>query len=407
MKKAVITILIVLIIASLAVIGYFIYNQNKAGASNLIQSISGNVKAPISLFPIGTTTPNPSPAIAGDQATTSTPVQSLGVPNRPELSQMNIASIAVITVNKNLKTIFSDKSSGNIYTLDDQNNPNRLSNATLPAMGESYFGSDASGWRAILRQEKGGQVSTNIGLLKITGSSTGPFELKISPWINPSSLAVAPNGSKIAYLETQLDGSATLYTNDWNLKSTKKVWSSPLKEWVVNWPKDNLISLTSRASFDYPGTASVLDLKTSQSKVILNNINGLTTNTSPDGQKIIYSKSLLDSFSLYQYDQATGTSRLLDLNTLPDKCVWFDNDILYCAVPKTIEPGRYPDDWYQGKISFSDNIWRIDLKQRTTLLAYPLKGNYDLVNLTINKQTGWLYALNKSDNTLQAFSLKP
>ena len=405
MKKAIIIILILLIIASLAVIGYLIYSQNKTGASNLIRSLSGAIEAPISLFPVGTTTSD-TIATTSDQMATSTQAQSLGVPNQPELSQMNIASLAVITINKNLQTILADKNSGNIYSLDDQNNLKRLSNATLPAMGESYFGSDTSGWRAILRQEKNGQIFTNIGLLKVTSStSTGPFELKISAWINPSALAVVPNGSKIAYLETQPGGGANLYTNDWNLKSAKKVWSSPLKEWVVNWPKDNLISLTSRASFDYPGVAYILDLKTNQSKTILSDVNGLMTNASPDGQRIIYSKSLLNSFSLYQYDLATGTSRLLDFNTLPSKCAWFDNDILYCAVPKTIPAGRYPDDWYQGKVIFSDNIWRIDLKQRTTLLVYPLKGNYDLINLVINKQTGWLYALDKSNSTLQAFTL--
>jgi hypothetical protein len=401
MKKIIITILIIAIIGSLGTIGYFIYNQNKTPKGSNMTTTT-----PLPLFPIASTTVG---EVTNTGSTTSGGLSpAMGVPNRPELSQMSIANLSTVAIGKNLVTVFVEKGTGNLYSLDNQNNMTRLSNTTISGIGEAYLGSDSSGWRSILRQEKNGQISTYLSQLKASlATSTGPSELKTSNWVNPLSLAVSPGSSKIAYLEQQKDGSANLYTSDWSVKSSKKIWSSPLTEWSISWPKDNIITITSRASFDYPGASYSLNLTTGQSKKILSDINGLTVKSSPDNQRLVYSKSLLGGVSLYQYDLATGTTRLLDLNTLPDKCVWFDNDILYCAVPKKIPSGNYPDSWYQGKTVFSDDIWRLDLKQRTNTLAYSLKGNYDLSNLVINKQAGWLYALNKADNTLQAFSLRP
>ncbi|MFA6476340.1 MAG: hypothetical protein WCV68_02880 [Candidatus Paceibacterota bacterium] len=401
MKKIIITILVIAIIVSLGIIGYFVYNQNKTTLPPTTMT------TPSPLFPIASTTGG---EIINTGSTTISggPSSAMGVPNRPELSQMSIANIGTVVVGKNLITIFVEKGTGNLYSLDNQNNMARLSNTTLPGIGEAYLGSDTSGWRSILKQEKNGQISTYLGQLKMnSASSTEPSELKTTNWINPLSLAVSPGSSKVAYLEQQKDGSANLYTSDWSIKSSKKVWSSPLTEWSIAWPKDNILTITNKASFDYPGSSYSLNLTTGLSKKVLSDINGLTVKSSPDNQRLVYSKSLLGGVSLYQYDLATGTTRLLDLNTLPDKCVWVDNDIIYCAVPKKIPSGNYPDDWYRGKKVFADDIWRLDLKQKTNTLVYSLKGNYDLNNLIINKQAGWLYALNKADNTLQAFSLKP
>ena len=256
-----------------------------------------------------------------------------------------------------------------------------------------------------MRQIKGLNIVNEIGQIKL--DSSAPTTLNPHLWdISLSSLALSPNSQKISFL-TEITDKTILYTTDWSLQKPKKLWSSPLSSWNISWPKDSLIVITSKPSYDYPGVAYFLDAQTGKETKILNNINGLNLSVSPNGDKLIYTKSLLSGFSLYSYDTKVEESRLLDFNTLPDKCVWSDNDTLYCAVPKNIPTGHYPDNWYQGKISFSDNVWKIDLKQKTTTIVSTLKGDYDLYNLVINKQTGWLYALNRGDNKLQAFSLKP
>ena len=53
------------------------------------------------------------------------------------------------------------------------------------------------------------------------------------------------------------------------------------------------------------------------------------------------------------------------LETLPEKCVWSkaDASIFYCAVPENIPADNiYPDVWYQGLMSFSDAIWKVNIK---------------------------------------------
>lgn len=415
MKRAIIVILVILILGSLGLIGYFIITQNQSnlgGLSSLLPKKTASTSLPaipVNPFPvasqiteeIASTSSSSSPINTPNTSTTSTALSGRAI-----VGGLDITGLSVSLINKKMVTLFVDRETGNIYSLDEQNNIKRQSFTTIPLIGEAYLASSGSIINIILRQIKNISVVNQTGQLKM-GTNTEPGELTYREWkVSPSSLAISPNGQKIGYLVDDL-GQGILYISDWTFQKPKKVWSSVLSSWNIAWPNNNLISITTRPSYNYSGVNYLLDLQTGKTKKTLSNINGLTVSVSPSGERIIYSKSLLSSVSLYSYDVKTGESRLLDFNTLPDKCTWFDSDVIYCAVPKAIPAGNYPDDWYQGKVSFTDNIWRINLKQKTSNVINQPKGNYDLVNLTINKETGWIYAINKGDNKLQAFSLKP
>lgn len=407
-KKIIIFILVILIIASLGIIGYLVYSKNRPAGGTTTPLPQPNLANPFpiaeSLQPASTT---------GLITTTSSSTDPSGeeIPpvtgNRLNLSQLSVVGLDTIPWNKISKTVFVDRSNGNLYSLDDQNNLFRQTNTTITEIGQVVWGNDLKNWQVILRQVKDNQIINRLGQLMISSSSAvSNLELKEWPY-NSSAITVSPNRQRLAYLMTTDNLNSDLYLSDWSFKKTKKIWSSSLADWNIAWPNDNLITLVSRPTYDQPGSLYYLNLTTNQATRVLNNINGLTAKVSPDGKKLIYNKSLLSRFSLYQYDIASGTSKLLEFNTLADKCTWSGNNTLYCAVPKSIPTGRYPDDWYLGKVSFADDVWKIDLPQKTTTQIAPLRGSYDLVDLTLNEETGWLYAVNKKDNTLQAFPLKP
>ena len=138
-------------------------------------------------------------------------------------------------------------------------------------------------------------------------------------------------------------------------------------------------------------------------------INGLTTLTSQDGKLVLYSDNNL---SLNVYNISTKTADTIGVRTLTEKCVWGRaNDALYCAVPKFIPSALYPDSWYKGGISFSDDIWKIDLKTgNTNIIANPesIEGSEEIdgIKLALDADENYLFFVNKKDSYLWKLNLK-
>jgi len=418
-KKIIIAILIILIIVSLGIIGYVIISQNPN--VNLarfwpIGSTADNQtpKVPANFFPEATTTTNSllNPTRAPNTTSASTSSPDNFVSDNPNLAGRSALGLALVNNNKKERVLFIDRASGNLYEITDQNELVRLTNETISNIGEIYWGQDKAGERVILRLPalpaqagQAGQITNLSGLIKPSATSTDLGKLTsqtLSPDIR--ALAVAPDGTKFFTLETSANGIIG-FLNDWSGKNKKKIWSFAFGDWQATWPKANIISLQTRPSASDSGYLYFLDPATGKFTKIISGIAGLTTKISPDGQKIIFSRSNLGQFGLYLHDVASQKTSSPGVNTLPEKCTWGDNNTLYCAVPRAIPTGLYPDNWYQGKITFTDDVWKIDLAQKTTALIFPLKGNYDLVNLVLAPKRGWLYAINKPDNSIQSFSL--
>ncbi len=147
-----------------------------------------------------------------------------------------------------------------------------------------------------------------------------------------------------------------------NFSDNKKVqlFESPFSEWLSGWPTTSLITMTTKPSGSVPGYMYTIDPAKKNLIQVFGGINGLTTLTSPSGKLVLYGNSAL-TLSIYHTD--TKTSDVLGIKTLPEKCVWNKTgDTIYCAVPKSINSGLYPDAWYQGEVSFNDQIWKIDVK---------------------------------------------
>ena len=43
---------------------------------------------------------------------------------------------------------------------------------------------------------------------------------------------------------------------------------------------------------------------------------------------------------------------------------------MWCAAPDTIPSGiTYPDDWYQGAVTFTDSLWELNLEAQEGVLV--------------------------------------
>jgi hypothetical protein len=307
---------------------------------------------------------------------------------------------------------YVEKATGNIYqTFADKIEERNFTTTLVPAVHEAFFGNGTDS--VIMRYLKADNktIETFVGSLpkEILGGDTEAGELTGSflPE-NITSLSVSPDSLAIFYLFNS--GENTIGVTASALGEKKyQVFSSPYTEWLTDWPNSRMVTLTTKPSYGFPGFMYAVDPNTKKLSKILSGINGLTTLTNPDGKLILYSNNGL---ALRVYNTDTENSVSFGIKTLPEKCVWsrVATSIFYCAVPKYTGASNYPDTWYQGETSFSDELWKIDAENgTTTMLADPLAFNQgeeiDGVNLSLDQNENYLFLMNKKDSSLWEFYL--
>ncbi len=312
---------------------------------------------------------------------------------------------------------YADKATGNIYqTFADKLEEKKFSTTIIPKIHEAYFGN--RGDSVVMRYLKADAktIETFAGTLPkelLGGDTTGNNEIKGSFLPNNiKDITVSPDASKIFYLFESGSASLTSSTGiTLNLLNNKKtqIFDSHFTEWLSFWPSNNMISLSTKPSANIPGYMYVMDAAGKNLKKVLGGINGLTTLMSPNGKLVLYGDKNL---SLNIYNTDTKNSYAVSVKTLPEKCVWGrTGDSIYCAAPKSISTGEYPDSWYQGEVSFQDQLWKVDVKTgNTTLILDPAslgeREEVDGIKLSLDEKENYLFFINKKDSFLWKLDLK-
>ena len=308
-------------------------------------------------------------------------------------------------------TRYVDRITGNIYqTFLDKVFERRFSTTVIPKVYESIFGN--KGNSVIMRYLKvdNRTIETFAGAIpkEVLGADTDNNEIKgVFLVDNITDYSLSPDTTKMFYLANV--GESTVGTV-LNLADSKKtqVFDSPFTEWLSYWPNASMITLTTKPSASVQGHMYTLNPTTKSFSRAMGDIYGLTTLTSPNGKLALYSDSTL---ALNAYDMSKKTSVALGVRTLPEKCAWGSvSDVVYCAVPKEINGGQYPDSWYQGEVSFSDQIWKINiLTGNTTLLIDPtiIRGGEEVdgIKLMLDASGKYLLFVNKKDSFLWKLDL--
>ena len=309
---------------------------------------------------------------------------------------------------------YVDKATGNIYqTFTDKIEERKFSTALIPKVYEAFFGS--KGEFVVMRylNADGRTVETFVGNLpkEHLGADTTPDEIKGSFLPKDAKdVSVSANAESIFYLFNVGDNMVGTTLNLLNNKKVQ-VFDSPFAEWLSWWPNNKMITLTTRPAYGIPGYMYGVDPTSSNKHLnkIFGGINGLTTLPSPNGKLVLYGDGGL-SLSVYHTD--TKVSDLLGTRTLPEKCVWDRaSDAVYCAVPKFIGAAQYPDIWYQGEVSFSDQLWKVDIVNgNATLLLDPITitngEEIDGIKLSLDENENYLIFVNKKDSFLWKLNLK-
>jgi hypothetical protein len=406
-------------------IGYFLFLKTPSDTTAPTNT-TGGTTSPFTPFPrAGTTTPTTNTSSSnntGTQSTTTT-VATPAIPTLRQLYTLPVGGMGATTTASTTVLRFIDRGTGHVYEAPANSlDVKKLSNTTLPRVYESYWNRNATGFTLRYMKTDTDVISTFYAELKsllspatttAASASTTDFELRgkyLSSGI--TEIAISPKKDKLFELVATDSGSIG-YVSSFDERTKVQIFETLFTQLNVEWPEENTVSLTTKGSSFEPGFLYFFDIKKASMKSVLGGIRGLSTLTSRDASKVLYSGTNGRTIKSAVYDVKTGKSEDMVFRTPPEKCVWstLDQDDLYCAVPSNIptDEANYPDAWYQGKVSFVDNIWHIDTKtgevhQIASLLSDSGK-LIDAINLMLDPKEHFLYFINKKDLSLWSLDI--
>ncbi|MCX6787917.1 MAG: hypothetical protein NT108_01995 [Candidatus Kaiserbacteria bacterium] len=350
--------------------------------------------------PITEETPAPSSATGSPTSVSARLVKISAGPVVPgevvvDTKAPNASSSPEVTVS------YIERQSGNIFSYKvAASTLMRTSNKTLPGIQTAAWLPDAS--IAFVRYLSGADFST-INTYALRANGTNGFFLSQ----NISDLATA--STSVLSLASGVNGSiASLSHTDGTHSST--IFSTPLSAAHVSFAGKNQYLAFTKPSAKLPGDAFLVDSAGRFSR-IAGPENGLAALASPSGKWVLVSSVLDEAMHMELVNTVTGATIPLPIATIADKCVWAaDESAIYCGVPMNPPlEARYPDDWYQGALSFNDRLWKIQVADRYAqlVLDFPLeaKESLDATALAINPAGTVLVFVNKNDGSLWSYRL--
>lgn len=310
---------------------------------------------------------------------------------------------------------YVEKGSSNIFdAFSDTLENKRLTNTTIPRVEEAFFGNEGKTVFMRYLRTDNSTIETYVGNVPepIVGGDALP---ELSGNLLPSDMldmSLSPDGKQLFYL-TPSGNELLGFVTDLSGQNQKKIFNSPFAGWLSQWATPTKIIFTIKATGYGKGYAYGTDIIKGGFDKVIGGITGLTTLMSPDGSYVLFSRNTANGPALGLMATKDKTVRDLNLNTLPEKCVWGKTSLtIYCAVPNDIPSGQvYPDNWYQGSISFDDSVWSIDATNtyQNQLLFTPEAEEggepTDGIRLGIDTTNTYLYFINKKNNILWQYAL--
>jgi len=393
----VVGIVIILIIA-----GWWWFSQNQITPSPTPSTTQSQTP---SFFPVGAI----KDAIQNIITTTANNLQEIILGERNEIETGDqpieqiiaepVADYGFITYQSTSTLFYIEQNTGYIFVMAS-NTPVRLSNKSIPRIKEVKTAENNSRYYFYISSldEQNDLIWQKGELLKATSS-----ELALTAMAgNIKALEVSSKGDQVFVLK-EVDGTSLGQIMNINLEVPTTVFISPFTEWVVEWVSDTKISFQTKPSSGVNGSIYLLDVKDKSFTPVITNIPGLMTIFSNENN-FIYSSSNNGEIISYVKKIKVNDFYNLPNKIITNKCGKIKNDLFICGIPTILPNLNYPDAWYQGLISFNDQIWMMNLIKNTTSLIDGLNlNNLDIINIKNNNQ--FIYFQNKIDGSLWSFDL--
>lgn len=395
------TLLIIAILVVLLGIGAVVYLFLFTGKSGVTVAPSGSTSLPSAgQTQLSSSTPEGSASTAGPTAVSARLTEITAGPVVPGTLALDAAGAA--SSSPDTEVLYIERGSGNAYAYSESAGKiTRTSNKTVPGLERASWLPDGSA--AFVQYLSGNDYST-VNTYALYANGSGGFFL-------PQDLAgIAVSSTSVLALASGVNGSSvSSYSTD-GAKSTE-LFSTPLSSIAVSFAGKGRYLAYTKPSATLSGYAYLIDAKGAFTRVF-GPADGLVALPSPDGKWVLASYvSGTGAMQLSLVNTATHEALPLPIATIADKCSWSsDSASVYCGVPTSPSPDyAYPDDWYQGAVSFSDRIWKIDVSGRFAQLVLDFNKetakDLDAESLSTDPAGRILTFVNKTDGSLWSYKL--
>lgn len=299
--------------------------------------------------------------------------------------------------------LFVDKITGYIYGYPlETGKVFQISNTVIPGVHDAYFFNN--GTRVMMRyidREK----NTVVGLIASVPAvvpTSNALPLISVQYLNAevSSIALNENKDRASYVVATEKGSAVYTVTN---KDPVYVTSSPFREWSLSYGGNELFVTTKPSAYV---EGSTLSLTTFQPEI--QEKTGLMSNPTIGGVML---NSMWGNKGLLTFLSTNGSIKLLQVATLAPKCSWGKKYYLVCAIPRVMPTTTegLPDDWFQGRVSFVDDLMVVDIKTGSHYLLYEFTqsdGEFDITNIALSEAHEYLSFTKQQDGTLWLLSTR-
>lgn len=399
MQRYLIIIAVVVVLAGVGVVGYFYFFGNTAG---VVVAPEGSVSLPAAGQGAPPVVEETVPATGGTDTKATIPARLAKISAGPVVpGAVLVSRAATASSSQEVTVTYIERQSGNVYSYAvGSGTLTRTSNRTVPGIQSALWLPSAT--LAFVRYLSGSDFST-INSYALHADGSGGFFLSQ----NLSDIAVS--STSVLMLASGVNGSiASLSRTDGT--QAKEVFTTPLSALRVSFAGKNQYLAFTKPSATVPGSAFLID-STGYFSRIAGPLQGLVAKASPSGKWALVSYSNNGTMQMVLINTATGESLTLPVATIADKCVWTaDDSAIYCGIP--MDPStnfNYPDDWYQGAVSFTDRIWKIQVSGRYAQFVLDFtketKESLDADALAIDPLNTVLVFMNKNDSSLWSYQL--
>lgn len=415
MSKKAFTIFILFILFIMGVLGWYLFFRSEAvpGEDTGGSSFSD-------LFPFGQKPTEPEVgsliSVPGETASTTIDLSGTGdsegeggvLPRLRQISSVPTAGAIAFDVGSTTIVRYIERATGHIYeTENSKTDIKKVSNTTIPKIHEALWSLD--GARLLIRYVKDDGPAIRTFYARIA-TTTRPEQALEGIFLADDLREISVSGGKIFYMNETSSGSTGVLANiDGSGRAT--VFNSSFSDWRSSLTSPTTAVIFPRPSGSTAGSAYILDIKSGSYSKVAGDLPGLVALSNSDGSRVLVSAVLNRSLATVAYD-SRGKSENLSVETIADKCVWSvkNKNVVFCAVPQSLPSGVYPDDWYKGKISFDDSLWRIDTANGETenLMSPELETgiSMDIFKLSMNKSETVLVFTNRKDMSVWSYSLE-
>ncbi len=297
--------------------------------------------------------------------------------------------------------LFVDRGTGYVYGYSPENNSVfQITNTVIAGVYDAYIFNN--GKKIILRYPdiKNRVVVGVIATIPPFSRNGNPSPLTDLEYLNSevTSVAVAGDNSEASYAVKTTSGSAVYKVKN---GSPEVFTVSPFGEWDLSYGGNTLYATSKPSSF-----ALGIMTELPNFSIMVGERAGLMTK--PSLSYFLGSVWLQGGIATFLSGNA-GT-RTLSLKTLASKCGWGGENFVVCGVPRSLVKGgsNLPDAWFQGLVSFEDDLVSIDLGsgninflEEAPFFYFEEKyGKFDVTSVTISPDIDFISFVNKRNSEL-------